>query len=130
MATANDLDPGSTTDRAERPGDVWAEAGRATRSRLNAHKEEAADGLGVVAGALRDAARRQGAGDSSPPPLAHLTGSAADGLERLSSTLRSKDIGGMVRDVQRFARDQPVAFFGLSLAAGFLAARFLKASHD
>ena len=36
----------------------------------------------------------------------------------------------MARDVERFAREQPVAFFGLSLAAGFLAARFLKASND
>ena len=139
MPTANEPDPrsesprpapGSTDGASQRPGDIWEDAGRATRSRLEARKDEAADGLGVVADALRDAARRQGGDDSSRPPIAHLTGSAAEGLERLSSTLRSKDIGGMVRDVQRFAREQPVAFFGLSLAAGFLAARFLKASHD
>ena len=139
MATANEPDPRSDPPRPapdsadgarQRPGDVRENAGQATRSRLNAHKDEAADGLGVVADALRDAARRQGGDDSSRPAIAQLTGSAAEGLERLSSTLRSKDIGGMVRDVQRFAREQPVAFFGLSLAAGFVAARFLKASHD
>ena len=59
-----------------------------------------------------------------------MTGSAADGLERLSNTLRTKDIGGMLRDMESFARTQPVAFFGLSLAAGFLAVRFLKATEE
>jgi len=52
---------------------------------------------------------------------------AADGLERVSSTLRNKDLDGMLRDVQSFARQQPVAFFAAAVAAGFLATRFLKA---
>ena len=63
-------------------------------------------------------------------PLAQNTGSAADGLERLSSTLRNKDVSAMLRDMDNFARNQPVAFFGLALAAGFLAVRFLKAGND
>ena len=55
---------------------------------------------------------------------------AADGLERVSTTLRSNDLDGMVRQVQSFARSQPVAFFFAAAAAGFLATRFLKASAD
>jgi hypothetical protein len=34
-----------------------------------------------------------------------------------------------LRDLDDFARNQPVAFFGLALAAGFLAVRFLKAGN-
>jgi hypothetical protein len=75
-----------------------------------------------VAGALREAAQRRDDGDG----LARLGTSAADGLERLSSALRNKDVGTMLRDVESFARQQPVAFFGLALAAGFLAVRFVK----
>jgi lauroyl/myristoyl acyltransferase len=78
---------------------------------------------------LREAAQRQrndGAGDS----MAQLTSSAADGLDHLSRTLRSKDVGTMLRDMDNFARNQPVAFFGIALAAGFVAVRFLKADRD
>jgi hypothetical protein len=113
----------------QRASAIWDDAKEAARTRLSEQKDEAADGLGDVAGALRDAARRQ-RGDSAGGPMAQLTGSAAEGLERLSSTLRGKDVGSMVRDVESFARNQPVAFFGLAVAAGFLAARFLKASND
>ena len=47
-----------------------------------------------------------------------------------SDTLRNKDVSAMLRDLDNFARNQPVAFFGLALAAGFLAVRFLKAGND
>jgi hypothetical protein len=36
----------------------------------------------------------------------------------------------MLRDMDNFARNQPVAFFGIALAAGFVAVRFLKADRD
>ena len=52
----------------------------------------------------------------------------ADGIEQLSARLRSKDIDGLVREAEHFARAQPLAFFGLALAAGFLGVRYLKTS--
>jgi len=51
-------------------------------------------------------------------------------LERLSGTLRNKDLDGMVRDAESFARRQPLVFFGAAMAAGFLAVRFLKSSSE
>jgi len=113
----------------ERAGALWGDAKDAARSKLDQQKDAAADGLGDVAGALRDVARRK-RDDAARTPIAELTGSVADGLDRLSSTLRSKDVGSMLRDVENFARNQPVAFFGLALAAGFVAVRFLKADND
>lgn len=94
---------------------------------LNEKKDVAADQLHDVADALRDAARQRGSGED---PLLGMTASAADGLDRLSGALRNKDVGVMMRDMESFARAQPVAFFGLALATGFLAVRFLKASHS
>jgi hypothetical protein len=90
----------------------------------NEKKDVAADELHDVAGALRNAAQRRSGDD----PLLGLTGSAADGLDRLSNALRNKDVSVMMRDMESFARAQPVAFFGLALATGFLAVRFMKAS--
>jgi hypothetical protein len=113
----------------ERAGAMWDDARETARSKLNEQKDMAAGGLGEVASALREAAQRQrhdGAGES----MAQLTSSAADGLEHLSHTLRSKDVGSMLRDMDNFARNQPVAFFGMAALAGFLAVRFLKSDRD
>ena len=122
---------GSLEDSAnmvkDRAGAIFEDAKDAARSKLNEQKDVAADSIDGVAQSLRDAAGRKGQGNDA---IAEMTGSAADGLERLSNTLRSKDISGMLRDMESFARNQPVAFFGLSLAAGFLAVRFLKATDE
>ena len=60
--------------------------------------------------------------------MARMAEHAADGLERLSGKLGSKDLNGLVRDVESFARSQPAVILGMAVAAGFLAARFLKSS--
>ena len=128
---AEATDSAHDTEQAvkDRAAAIWDDARETARSKLNEQKDMAAGGLGEVAGALRAAAQRQrndGAGDS----MAQLTSSAADGLDHLSRTLRSKDVGTMLRDMDNFARNQPVAFFGIALAAGFVAVRFLKADRD
>jgi hypothetical protein len=95
------------------------------RSSLTEQKDTAASSLGSFAGALRKAARESdGGGQASTTRMAEW---AADGLERISTTLRNKDMGGMLREAESFARSQPVAFFFAAAAAGFLATRFLKA---
>jgi hypothetical protein len=92
------------------------------RSSLTEQKDGAASSLGEFAGALRKAS--QDSGDGSAAQMADW---AANGLERVSATLRSNDLNGMMREVESFARSQPVAFFFAAAAAGFLATRFLKA---
>ena len=107
----------------ERASSMWNDAKETTRTKLNEQKDVAAQGIGDVAQALRDAARRH-EGDG----VARLTSSAADGLERVSGALRNRDVNAMLRDMNGFAREQPVAFFGLAVAAGFLAVRLLRDS--
>ena len=89
-------------------------------------KDAAAANLGEMAGALRGAAGQMNEGQQQI--LGHMAESAAGGLEQISAKLRSRDIDGLISDAQAFARSQPLAFFGASLAAGFLAMRFLKSS--
>ena len=87
----------------------------------------AAGGLAEFASALRKAARETGDGGQRSQ-VGRFAESAADGLERLSGSLREKDLNRLVGDLESFARSQPVAFFGAAVAAGFLAVRFLKAT--
>lgn len=87
----------------------------------------AAGGLAEFAGALRKAARETGDGGQRTQ-VARFAESAADGLERVSDSLREKDLNRLVGDIESFARSQPVAFFGAAVAVGFLAVRFLKAT--
>lgn len=120
-----------TSAKAVKEGadDMLKDVKEAARTKLSEEKDGAASGLDDVASALRDVAEQPDKSTSNEM-LATLAGSAADGLEKLSSGIRNKDVGTLLRDVQSFAREQPVAFFGLTMAAGFMAARFLKASES
>lgn len=109
------------------PREHVQDATEAVKSSVTEQKEAAASSLGSLAGALRKAAHESDDGDASTTRIVEW---AADGLERVSTTLRSNDLDGMVRQVQSFARSQPVAFFFAAAAAGFLATRFLKAGAD
>jgi hypothetical protein len=100
---------------------------QSAKDALAQQKDGAASSLGNLAGTLRKAARDSDAGDGSAARMADW---AADGLERVSATLRSNDLNGAMRQVESFARGQPVAFFFAAAAAGFLATRFLKAGTE
>ena len=98
----------------------------AAKQTAQAQKDAAAANLGEMAGALRGAAGKMS--ESNQQMLGSMAERAAAGLEQISTRLRSQDIDGLMRDAEGFARSQPLAFFGASLAAGFLAMRFLKSS--
>jgi hypothetical protein len=104
------------------------DAKETARSLLGEQQKAAASGIGDFAGALRKAARDMG--DARQAPMSRMLEGAADGLERFSGSLREKDLNALMREVEGFARRQPVAFFGAAVAAGFLAIRFLKSSHQ
>lgn len=96
------------------------------RAKLSEQQQAAAGGLGEFAGALRKSAHEMQGGDGEL--VGRFATTAAEGLERVAETLRRKDVDAMWRDAERFAREQPMLFFGAAVAAGFLAVRFLKSS--
>lgn len=100
----------------------------AAKQTAQAQKDTAASNLGEMAGALRGAAGKMSEGDQQM--LGSIAERAAGGLEQVSAKLRSRDIDALIRDAESFAREQPVAFFGLALAAGFLGMRYLKSSQN
>jgi hypothetical protein len=100
---------------------------RAT-AQLSAQKNRATDGLGTVAQAVRQST--QHLRDTNHDTIAQYVDKAADQIDRLSNELRNRDVGDLVNDVQRFARQQPALFVGSAFALGVIGARFLKSSSD
>jgi hypothetical protein len=94
---------------------------------VDQQKGQAADRLGSLAGALREAGRKLNEGEQSGD-FGRYADRAAQQVERLSTYLRDNDLRGFVRDTEDFARRRPEVFLGGALLAGLALARFLKAS--
>ncbi len=98
----------------------------ASRHYVSDQARQAAGQVHGVAEALRQTAsslEQQGQAGVSG-----YLGGAADGLDRLSSSMRDGDIDAVVHKTTEFARRQPALFIGGAFAAGFLMTRFLKSS--
>jgi hypothetical protein len=126
MATGTSRDELQSTVQAakQQASSAVGDATESVKSTLTQQKDTYAGSMQNFASALRKAARESGGEGQGVGGMANW---AADGLERASSTLRSKDLNGMMREVESFARQQPVAFFAAAAALGFLATRFIKA---
>lgn len=105
---------------------LWEGAKDSARSGLGQYKETTAKGIGDLATALRTSAGELESREQ--PTVARFARSAADGLQQLSGALERRDLDGLVREVETFARRQPLAFFGAAMAVGFLAVRFIKST--
>jgi hypothetical protein len=101
--------------------------GRVSRE-LNAQKDRVTLALDDAASRVRRAA--EPLRDEPYAPLAGYAADAATRIEQFSSELRDRDVEQLALEVREFARHRPGVFVGASLAAGILAARFLKSSGD
>jgi ElaB/YqjD/DUF883 family membrane-anchored ribosome-binding protein len=98
------------------------------RGQLDARSTEMADQIAPFAQALHKAGDHlvtQGNGSGSK--VAHRAG---DQVEQLTSYLRSSNSDRFLGDIEDFARQRPWAAGGIGAVAGFMAARFLKASSE
>jgi hypothetical protein len=120
------MEPQTTT--AGTGNALWNDAKETARSKFSEQQQAAAGSLGDFAGALRKSAEQLQGGEHQS--AARFAQTAANGLEQLSGALRNRDLDGMLRDAESFARRQPALFFGAAALAGFFAVRFLKSSHS
>ena len=115
------------SDAKEQAKDMASQARDHVETLVDQQSNQAADRLGSLAQALREAGNKlnenQQAGD-----FGQYAGRAAQQVERLSKYLREGDLRGFVRDTESFARRRPEVFLGGTLVAGLMLARFLKAS--
>ena len=94
---------------------------------IGEQKNRFAGRLSGLAGALREAGEKLDQQDENG--LGHFALGAADRVDRLSTYLRDRQLGGLVRDAETYARRRPDVFLGGAFLAGVLLARFLKASN-
>lgn len=104
--------------------DITGGATQQAKTMLDQRKAMASDALGGVAQALRHTAGQLG----ERPMMAEYAERAADRVESFSRQIAEKDLGQIVRDAENLGRRQPEALIGGAVAAGFLFARFVKAT--
>lgn len=102
------------------------QAGEKVNQMVSERKDQAADRLGGLAGALRDSAQKLQNDDAEG--FGRYADRAAEQVEKLSSYLRDNDMRGFVRDTETLARRHPDLFLGGTFLAGLFLARFLKSS--
>jgi hypothetical protein len=110
--------------------DVAGQAKDKVESQITAQKDRAVGSIGAVADALRQTGSTLRDKETGIP--ADLADRAAEQIDRVSGYLRNRTLGGLVSDVESFARREPAIFFGGAFTLGLLAARLLKSSshHD
>jgi hypothetical protein len=110
--------------------DIAETAKEKVESQVSAQKDRAVGSIGGVAEALRETGKSLRGHDTALP--VEYVDRAAEQIERVGGYLRSRTLGELVTDVERFARREPAIFLGGAFTVGLLAARFLKSSshHD
>lgn len=119
------------TDGNEALGTQAAEAVRSIKEgaadAAEEQKNKSAEQLAGVAGAVRSAADEL---EKQLPAAADYVHDAAARIDRVASSLRDRNLSDLLEDVRRLAHDQPLAFFGGALVAGFAISRFFKSAQD
>ena len=104
------------------------EAKERGRALFEGQRRAAADEIGGMVEALRRT--QYGLDQEQKPSTAELVGRAANTLDRLAGSLRTQDFRSLFGEVEGYARQHPGNFFGGSVAARLLLARFLKSSPE
>jgi len=115
------------SDAKDQVKDVANQARDHVQTLVGQQKNQAADRLGSLAEALREAGRKLNEGQQAGD-FGQYADRAAQQVERLSGYLRDHELRDFVRDTETFARRRPEVFLGGTLIAGLMLARFLKAS--
>ena len=133
----SELPPGSGDIAASKPGnggsgvhekadELLEAARRRGRGLLDRQKSAAVDELHSVADVMHDAARRFE--ERQEGGVAGYVDKAADYVERVSSTLRERDLEELLFEAEDALRRKPAVFLGAAAVAGFAIGRFLRAS--
>jgi len=109
----------------EKADELLEAAQQRGRGLLDRQKKAAVDELHSVADIMRDAAQEFEAREEEG--VADYVQRAADALDRLSSSLRDREVEDLVRAVEQGVRTRPAVYLGATAIAGFVLGRFLRA---
>ena len=110
----------------EKADELLEAARRRGRGLLDRQKSAAGEELHSVADVMRDAARRFE--ERQEGGVAEYVQKAADYVDRVSSTLRERDMEDLMVEVKEQLRRKPAVVLGAAAVVGFALGRFLRAS--
>jgi len=120
-------EPAEMKEQAQQKlGDLKEQVAEQATGRLEEQKTAASSGISTVAHAFRQTGQQLRGEEQEG--IAQYIDQAAQRLERFSDYLGERDLRGLARDAEQFARREPALFLGGAFAVGMLAARFLKSS--
>jgi hypothetical protein len=112
----------------QKAGEVKAKASDGLREQLDSRSTQLGDRARSVGRAIRKSAEDlDREGNASAAKAAHW---AADRVERLAGYLTESDSNRFLGDLEGFGRRRPWAAGAVGAVAGFVGARFLKASSE
>lgn len=125
-----DVGKGKTEEAKEKAAqkghEMKEEASKRARAKFEEGKQYGEKNLESTAQALRDAAGKLKEDDQET--MARYTEWAAGQVDSVAGYFRDRSVDDVLRDVRYMARRNPGMVLGGALMAGFLTARFLKAS--
>jgi hypothetical protein len=113
------------SDLVDSAKEIASQAGDRLQKTMVEQKGAGADYVGNLAQTMRRAA---GEFDADVPLAATYIRKAADQVTNAADALREGNLNDLLRGAQSFARNQPTAFLGLAVLAGFGVVRFLKSA--
>jgi ElaB/YqjD/DUF883 family membrane-anchored ribosome-binding protein len=115
----------------ETAGQAYEVVAEKAATKLDEQTTTLSDGLSTVAGTIRETGTKL-SDPANDNPLASTAAkystTAADTIENVANYFQRKDPREMIRDVESFARRNPMVFIGAAFGLGLLAARFLKST--
>jgi hypothetical protein len=104
---------------------IASDAGTRLQAKVAERQGAGADYVNTLADTMRRAA---GEFDAEVPLAGTYIRKAADQVDNAAEAWRSGNFNDLLQGAQSFARNQPTAFLGLAVLAGFGVVRFLKSS--
>lgn len=111
---------------AERGKGFAAAARKQALAYVDERKGEAARSVSDLAGSLRDSGKTF----EDRPNIRAFFDSAAEGLDDLAGSIERRSLDDFYQEAEAYARRSPVTVAVATFAAGFLLARFVKASGE
>jgi ElaB/YqjD/DUF883 family membrane-anchored ribosome-binding protein len=116
---------GAATELRSDAKELGNSAANRIHSEVDSRKDTAADQAKSVSSAVQRVAAEMG--QDTPDWLKSALRQGADKIQSFADTLERKDSRELMREAQDFARNNPGTFLAACAAAGFAAARILKA---
>ena len=115
----------------ETAGQAYEAVSGKAADKLDQQRSTLSDGLTAVADSVRQVSSNLGSSQTDSglaEAAARYTDTAARKIENVAGYFENKDVRGMARDLESFARRNPAIFIGAAFGIGVVIARFLKST--